>query len=66
MAGFLWFKTIFATGVIATASEGDIVLQMDSADGLSRAQLGLIKPEDRLAAVMADFEVKFAYGARAH
>jgi hypothetical protein len=53
----------------APRAKDDIKLQVNSADGFVLAQLArlaLMEPQDRLAAVMDDFEVKFAYGPRAH
>lgn len=50
----------------APRAKDDILLQMNSANGFALAQLALLKPEDRLSAVMDAFEVKFAYGPRAH
>ncbi len=52
----------------APRARDDIKLQMSSADGFVLAQvakLAVMEPQDRLAAVMKDFEVKFAYGPRA-
>lgn len=50
----------------APRAKDDILLQMNSTSGFAMAPLLLIKPEDRLATVMSGFEVKFAYGPRAH
>ncbi len=50
----------------APRARDDILLRMNTADGFTLGQLALIKPEDRLAAVTDNFEVRFAYGSRAH
>ena len=50
----------------APRAKDDVLLQMSSATGFVLAQLAVIKPKDRLAAVTEAFEIKFAYGARAH
>jgi hypothetical protein len=49
----------------APRAKDDIKLQVNSADGFVLAKLALMDPQDRLAAVINEFEVKFAYGPRA-